>query len=121
MSARVPEAPDRLSSSAAVDGRPAARSRVTIRQVAQLAGVSISTVSRVLNGHSDVSEETRLAVEQVARSHGYGTRRSAAGAAAPASRERADAAGERLSGLVGVTTTTSGTAYFSAILAGITE
>jgi LacI family transcriptional regulator len=122
MRAPVPGSPDGLtSSSPAVTGRPAARARVTIRQVAELAGVSISTVSRVLNGRSDVSEETRLAVEQVARSHGYDTRRSLPGGAAHASRERSDVAGRHLSGLVGVTTTTSGTAYFSTILAGITE
>ena len=34
-------------------------SRVTIREIADLAGVSIATVSRVVNGHNDVSEETR--------------------------------------------------------------
>ena len=34
--------------------------RVTIREVADAAGVSIATVSRVLNGHGDVSPETRV-------------------------------------------------------------
>jgi LacI family transcriptional regulator len=121
MRAPVPESPDGLTSSNAVTGRPAARARVTIRQVAELAGVSISTVSRVLNGRSDVSDETRLVVERVARSHGYETRRALAGGPARPSRERFDFAGEHLSGLVGVTTTTSGTAYFSTILTGITE
>jgi LacI family transcriptional regulator len=114
-----------LTSANAAPGRPAVRSRATIRQVAQLAGVSISTVSRVLNGRSDVSEETRLVVEQVARANGYETRRApATGSAQPQpqpSRERLDPADGRLSSLVGVTTTTSGTAYFSTILAGITE
>ena len=118
------------SSDAAPDEAPApgpARARVTIGQVAELAGVSVSTVSRVLNGRSDVSAETRLAVEQVARSRGYATRRAPAPgpvrpAPAPApAPEPPDVAGGRLTGLVGVTTTTSGTAYFSAILAGITE
>jgi LacI family transcriptional regulator len=102
-------------------GRPAARARVTIRQVAELAGVSISTVSRVLNGRSDVSEETRIIVERVARSHGYETRRAPSGGQVRPVRERFESAGEQLSGLVGVTTTTSGTAYFSTILTGITE
>jgi LacI family transcriptional regulator len=104
-----------------VTDSPAARSRLTIRQVAELAGVSSSTVSRVLNGRSDVSDETRVVVERVARSHGYQTRRALPGGPARPSRERSDPAGKPLSGLVGVTTTTSGTAYFSTILAGITE
>jgi DNA-binding LacI/PurR family transcriptional regulator len=89
--------------------------------VAELAGVFVSTVSRVLNGRSDVSAETRLAVERVARSRGYDTRRAVADSPARPSRDRSDLADGRLSGLVGVTTTTSGTAYFSTILAGITE
>ncbi len=37
----------------------------TINQVAEKAGVSIQTVSRVLNGRPDVSPETRLRVQQV--------------------------------------------------------
>ncbi|TYP71849.1 LacI family DNA-binding transcriptional regulator [Paenibacillus methanolicus] len=36
-----------------------------IRQIAKLAGVSVSTVSRVLNGHPYVSEDKRRAVEDV--------------------------------------------------------
>jgi LacI family transcriptional regulator len=44
---------------------------VTIRQVAELAGVSIATVSRVLNGHSDVSVQTRDAVQRVLTERGY--------------------------------------------------
>ena len=121
MRAPGPESPDGLTSSDAAAGGPAARARVTIRQVADLAGVSISTVSRVLNGRSDVSDETRLAVERVARVHGYDTRRAMPEDQSRPSRERFDLAGQQLSGLVGVTTTTSGTAYFSTILAGITE
>jgi LacI family transcriptional regulator len=50
------------------DPRPG---RVTIRQVAELAGVSIATVSRVANGRSDVSVQTRDAVRRVIREHGY--------------------------------------------------
>jgi LacI family transcriptional regulator len=48
------------------DGR-----RVTIRQVAARAGVSIATVSRVINGHADVSSRTRDAVQRVIREYGY--------------------------------------------------
>jgi LacI family transcriptional regulator len=104
-----------------VTGGATGRARVTIRQVAELAGVSISTVSRVLNGRSDVSEETRLVVERVARSHGYRTRRALVGGPDRPPRGRSDVAAKPLSGLVGITTTTLGTAYFSTILAGITE
>jgi len=116
-----PESPAGVTSSDAVTAGSAARGRVTIRQVAQLAGVSISTVSRVLNGRSDVSDETRLVVERVARSHGYDTRRALPGDQARPLREGLDPSDEPLTGLVGVTTTTSGTAYFSTILTGITE
>lgn len=44
---------------------------VTIRQVAQEAGVSVGTVSRVLNNKSGVSEKTRKRVLDVARELGY--------------------------------------------------
>jgi LacI family transcriptional regulator len=43
----------------------------TIRDVAEKAGVSIATVSRVLNDRADVSLETRERVREVAREVGY--------------------------------------------------
>src|SRR2546423_11172331 len=49
----------------------APRSRLTIRDIAELAGVSIATVSRAVNGRGDVSEETRAMVRRIAREHGY--------------------------------------------------
>ncbi|MFD9124290.1 LacI family DNA-binding transcriptional regulator [Kitasatospora sp. NPDC059571] len=45
--------------------------RVTLAQVAEEAGVSISTVSKVLNGRQDVSRPTRLRVERLLENHGY--------------------------------------------------
>ena len=39
--------------------------RVTIREVAAQAGVSVQTVSRVINQHPDVSDETRARVQEV--------------------------------------------------------
>jgi LacI family transcriptional regulator len=45
--------------------------RPTIRDVAEQAGVSIATVSRVLNDRGDVSVETRARVREVAREVGY--------------------------------------------------
>jgi len=45
--------------------------RVTLASVAREAGVSLPTVSKVLNGHHDVAEETRQRVQQVIRDTGY--------------------------------------------------
>jgi LacI family transcriptional regulator len=45
--------------------------RPTIRDVADRAGVSIATVSRVLNDRADVSPETRERVREVAAAVGY--------------------------------------------------
>lgn len=90
------------------NGNQSAR-RVTIREVAQAAGVSIATVSRVVNDRADVSIETRDIVQRVIREHGYTPNRSA----------------QRLSagrtGLVGVLVPLVYPAYFSAILSGAAE
>src|SRR4051794_6652410 len=45
--------------------------RVTIAQVADAAGVSVPTVSKVVNGRADVAPETRERVERMLREHGY--------------------------------------------------
>ena len=47
------------------------RQSVTIKEVAERAGVSLMTVSRVLNKQSVVKEETRLKVEQAMRDLNY--------------------------------------------------
>jgi DNA-binding LacI/PurR family transcriptional regulator len=47
------------------------RKRITIKDVAQAAGVSTQTVSRVMNKFSYVSEETRQRVETVVNQLGY--------------------------------------------------
>ena len=83
--------------------------RTTIRQIAELAGVSIATVSRVVNGSGYVSEKTRRSVESVIREHGYTANRSARGLS-----------GGR-TGLVGVTLPRIHPAYFSLIVAGVAE
>lgn len=44
---------------------------VTISEIAKLSGVSVATVSRVINNKGYVKEETRRQVEQVIREHGY--------------------------------------------------
>ena len=53
--------------------RPARRKPgiTTIADVAALAGVSVPTVSKVINGRADVAPETRRRVEAVIREHGY--------------------------------------------------
>ena len=45
--------------------------RVTIREIARIAGVSTQTVSRVINERPDVSPRTRAAVEAAIREHGF--------------------------------------------------
>ncbi|MER5455285.1 LacI family DNA-binding transcriptional regulator [Micromonospora sp. NPDC002389] len=45
--------------------------RVTISAIADLAGVSVPTVSRVINGRSDVAPQTRQRVEELLTRHGY--------------------------------------------------
>lgn len=55
--------------------------RVTLQRVADLAGVSVPTVSKVLNEHGDIGTETRKRVESAVEETGYQrrsfTRRSA--------------------------------------------
>jgi LacI family transcriptional regulator len=48
-----------------------AREKLTIRQIAKLAGVSRSTVSRVINDHPNVSAETRSQVLQLVAETGF--------------------------------------------------
>jgi LacI family transcriptional regulator len=88
--------------------------RVTVRDIAELAGVSVATVSRVLNGRSDVSEETRSLVTRVMREHGYrGTRRTGRTARGAAN------GGPDL--VVGLLVPLVERVYFSAIFAGAAE
>lgn len=46
-------------------------SRVNIKDVARAAGTAVSTVSRALNGHPDVSEETRHRIVAIAEQMGF--------------------------------------------------
>lgn len=52
---------------------------VTISKIAEVAGVSVPTVSKVLNGRADVAAETRARVEELIRRHGYRRRRGPGG------------------------------------------
>lgn len=53
------------------DGRP------TIAQIAQIAGVSVPTVSKVLNGRTDVAPPTRERVERIIEEYGFVRNRAA--------------------------------------------
>jgi LacI family transcriptional regulator len=88
---------------------PESKPRSTIREVATAAGVSIATVSRVLNGRPDVAPATREAVMRAVRDQRFSTNRSA----------RALSGGR--TGLVGVTLPLVEAAYFANILSGAAE
>jgi LacI family transcriptional regulator, galactose operon repressor len=88
--------------------------RVTVREIASVAGVSAATVSRVLNGRGDVSERTRSLVTRAMREHGYqGTRRTA-----PKART---AVTGRHGLVVGLLVPLVQRVYFSAIFGGAAE
>jgi LacI family transcriptional regulator len=85
------------------------RGRATIRDIADLAGVSIATVSRVLNDRPDVAPDTRENVLQVVRQHGFSTNRGARGLSSGRT------------GIVGLTLPLVNDAYFGPILGGASE
>ena len=95
-----------MKETATRDGRAA---RPTIREIADLAGVSIATVSRVVNDSGYVAQATRRAVESVIREHGYTANRNARALS-----------GSR-TGLIGLTVPRIHPAYFSVIVAGVAE
>jgi LacI family transcriptional regulator, galactose operon repressor len=88
--------------------------RVTVRDIAQLAGVSVATVSRVLNGRSDVSDETRSLVTRVMREQGYRGRPRTG-------RKPNGAANGRPGFVVGLLVPLVQPVYFSAIFGGAAE
>jgi LacI family transcriptional regulator, galactose operon repressor len=83
--------------------------RATIREIAELAGVSIATVSRVVNGREDVSAQTRELVQRIVRERGYMANRSA----------RALSGGR--TGLIGATVPMVHYPYFSQLVGGAAE
>ncbi|HEX6509887.1 MAG TPA: LacI family DNA-binding transcriptional regulator [Chloroflexota bacterium] len=89
------------------NGRPAGRA--TIRDIAEMAGVSIATVSRVLNRRPDVSEETRELVMHYVREHGYVANPSARGLT------------QQRTGLIGATVPVVHSEYFNHILSGAAD
>jgi LacI family transcriptional regulator len=85
------------------------RNRATIHDIAEEAGVSVATVSRVLNQRDHVAPETRELVSQIVRDRGYVVNRSA----------RSLQFGS--TGLVGLLVPLVHPDYFSTIVAGATE
>jgi LacI family transcriptional regulator len=85
------------------------RDHPTIHDVAQAAGVSVATVSRVLNQRDHVAPETRELVTRIVREHGYVANRSARNLQVGST------------GLVGVLVPLVHPHYFSTIVAGATE
>jgi LacI family transcriptional regulator len=83
--------------------------RPTIRDIASMAGVSIATVSRVLNERPEVSPETRARVLEVVSEQGFSARWSA----------RALSNGN--TGLVAMTIPVVHAEYFANILSGVAE
>ena len=83
--------------------------RITIRDIASLSGVSVATVSRVINGRPDVATGTRDKVMRVMRAHSFVTNPSA----------RALSVGR--TGLIEFTIPFVDESYFAAILSGATE
>ncbi len=52
-------------------GVPGRSARPTLATIAASAGVSVATVSKVLNGRSDVAAATRILVQEVLQQHEY--------------------------------------------------
>ena len=48
-----------------------AAKKLTIKEIAKLSGVSVSTVSRAINNHYDISPETKRIVQEVIDKYGY--------------------------------------------------
>jgi LacI family transcriptional regulator len=86
-----------------LDGRP------TIAQIARIAGVSVPTVSKVLNERADVAQPTRERVEQVIKEYGFVRNRAA------------HAVQERKSGLVDLILPHLDDEYFLPILEGVSQ
>ena len=54
-----------LSDRRAQQAEPSRRARPTLAEIAAEAGVSLPTVSKVINGHADVAASTRARIEQL--------------------------------------------------------
>ena len=48
-----------------------AAKKLTIKEIAKLSGISVSTVSRAINNHYDISPETKRRVQEIIDQYGY--------------------------------------------------
>jgi LacI family transcriptional regulator len=85
--------------------------RATMKDIADQVGVSVATVSRVLNGRPDVSKKTRTLVLQAVREWGP----------VPGGSRGSRGIGGTRTGLVGVTVPVVQYEYYAQILGGISE
>ncbi len=69
-----------------IQGREMQKKRITIKDIARDCGVSLSTVSLVLNNNPRISESTRQKVLECVRKHGYQPNYQARGLASRSSR-----------------------------------
>src|SRR5262245_33073879 len=90
-------------------GHRSRNSRPTIFDVARTAGVSYSTVSRVVNGHAHIHDDTRRRVQAAMRELGYVAHVSARALA----RGRTEAIGLLAEGV--------GNAFFAAVIHGVDQ
>ena len=44
---------------------------ISMKDIAKRCGVSVATVSKALNGHTDISDETKRMVREMCREMGY--------------------------------------------------
>ncbi|MEZ4934694.1 MAG: LacI family DNA-binding transcriptional regulator [Saprospiraceae bacterium] len=83
--------------------------RTTIKDIARLTGLSISTISRALKGHPDISTATREKVSEVADAMGYKPNLGARSLRTQSSK------------LIGVILPRADTFFFPEVLEGISE
>jgi LacI family transcriptional regulator len=98
-----------------LSAEPRFRGRATIRDIADLAGVSIATVSRVLNDRPDVAPGTRENVLQVVREQGF-KRAARAHQGTPL-----QVPAKERTGSIGLTLPLVNDAYFGPMLFGASE
>jgi len=82
---------------------------VSIKDIAKYAGVSPSTVSRALNNHPRISEETKTAIKEIAKNMGY----------VPSAIARSLVA--KQTATIGVAITDVRDPYYAGLVAGIEE